>query len=682
MARKEEKLDKSIQRLVDNIGQINSGLADQVKNIRLSSRDSFQGVLNTRSFKQQAAKLLKDDTLIKLSNSVKQSQQQFNIAQQKLKDELVSDKFISELKEKNKGLLTSLEDISLTNIKRAKLQDEYNKNIEDINSKRSEIEKRYQNELEVREEMVESANREYQKAESKRIKSIEEAAEGEGGAYGKFTDGVKEITGGLVDIADVLDTGVKKFNAIRDIASALLSPFAGLFQSSRQLTKAQKQQAATMNQTGASIEGVSDASQIFESNVAEISLISDNATKGLGKFAGGLLATLAPLLLIGGALLLFGKRIDEFLQNKFGFGLFRDDKASSNETTKQLEGAKTEKEFNKTKEEQVKLLENEVARQEKLDAILGVDNQLLAAGVEGAGVGTQKAGAQIKDIGQEIKTKPKVVVDDRPLKADGTPDKRFTSKVETRDPNILDKAKGQTVKVSGSVTKGLGTTAKFVAGRAVAPATAAFEAFQNLSNTKEMKDYFEANRDQFTPEEQEQIPNLILKAKAKDVLAPTLKMLGGSAGALGGAAVGAAGGPIGSLIGGLIGAVGGYFATDLLDDATLDLILSNPDKALADLGIKGEDAESLKAEIEKIKGMEFQPPTAEPVNVTPSSDMIEEETRSLEDQQQENNLKRQEQLFFNNQTNNTVNEGNTTINGRGVHNSDITLGRVLHPGRG
>lgn len=676
----EEKLNKSIQRLVDNIGQINSGLADQVRNVRLSSRDSFQGVLNSRSFKQQAAKLLKDDTLIKLSDSVKQSQQQFNITQQKLKDELVSDKFIGELKEKNKSLLTSLEDISLTNKKRAELQDEYNKNIEDINSKRSEIENRYQNELQVREEMVETANKEYQKAESKRIKSIEDAAED--GQFSKFSDGVKEITGGLVDIADVLDTGVKKFNAIRDIAGALLSPFAGLFQSSRQLTKAQKQQAASMNQAGASIEGVSEASQIFEGNVAEVSLISDDATKGLGRFAGGLIATLAPLLLIGGALLLFGKRIDEFLQNKFGFGLFKDDKASSNETTKQLEGAKTEKEFNEIKEEQVKLLENEVARQEKANAILGVDNQAVTAAATGAGVGTQKAGAQIKDIGEEIKTKPKVVVDNRPLKADGTPDKRFTSKVETRDPNLMDKAKGQTVKASGSVTKGLGTGVKFVAGRVAAPATAAFEAFQNLSNTKEMSDYFEANRDQFTPEEQEQIPDLITKARIKDVLSPTLKMAGGSAGAVGGAALGAAGGPIGSIIGGLIGGIGGYFATDLIDDATLDFILSNPDKALADLGIKGEDAESLKAEIEKIKGMEFQPPTAEPVDVTPSSDMIGEETRSLEDQQQENNLKRQEQLFFNNQTNNTVNEGNTTINGRGVHNSDNTLGRVFHFGRG
>ena len=673
----EEKLNKSIQRLVDNIGQINSGLADQVKNVRLSSRDSFQGVLNSRSFKQQAAKLLKDDTLIKLSNSVKQSQQQFDITQQKLQDELVSDKFIGELKEKNKGLLTSLEDISLTNKKRAELQDEYNKNIEDINSKRSEIENRYQNELQVREEMVESANKEYQKAESKRIKSIEEAAED--GQFSKFSDGVKEITGGLVDIADVLDTGVKKFNAIRDIAGALLSPFAGLFQSSRQLTKAQKQQAASMNQAGASIEGVSEASQVFEGNVAEVSLISEDATRGLSRFAGGLLATLAPLLLMGAAILLFGKRIDEFLQNTFGFSLFRNDKASSNETTKQLDNAKTEKEFNEIKEEQVELLENEVARQEKANAIVGVDNQAVTAAATGAGVGTQKAGAQIKDIGTKIKTEPKVVADNRPLKADGTRDRRYTSKVEKRQANLMDKAKGQTVKAGGSITKGLGTGAKFVAGRVAAPATAAFEAFQNLSNTKEMSDYFEANRDQFTPEEQEQIPNLIMKAQAKDVLAPTLKMLGGSAGAVGGAALGTVGGPIGSLIGGLIGGIGGYFATDLIDDATLDLILSNPDKALADLGIKGEDAESLKAEIEKIKGMEFQPPTAEPVDVTPSSDMIEEETRSLEDQQQENNLKRQEQLFFSQQTNNTVNEGNTTINGRGVHNSDITLGRVLNP---
>lgn len=674
----EEKLNKSIQQLVDNIGQINSGLADQVKNVRLSSRDTFQGVLNSRSFKQQAAKLLKDDTLIKLSNSVKQSQQQFNIAQQKLKDELVSDKFIGELKEKNKSLLTSLEDISLTNKKRAELQDEYNKNIEDINSKRSEIENRYQNELQVREEMVETANKEYQKAESKRIKSIEEAAEG--GQFSKFSDGVKEITGGLVDIADVLDTGVKKFNAVKDIAGALLSPFAGLFQSSRQLTKAQKQQAATMNQVGASIEGVSEASQIFEGNVAEVSLISDDATKGLSKFAGGLIATLAPLLLIGGALLLFGKRIDEFLQNKFGFGLFKDDKASSNETTKQLEGAKTEEEFNKIKEEQVKLLENEVARQEKANAILGVDNQAVAATVTGVGVGTQKAGAQIKDIGEDIKTKPKVVVDNRPLKADGTPDKRFTSKIETRDPNLKEKVKGQTVKAGGSVTKGLGTTAKFVAGRVAAPATAAFEAFQNLSNTNEMMEYFEANRDQFTPEEQEQIPELITKARIKDVLSPTLKMIGGSAGAAGGAAVGTAGGPLGTIIGGLLGGITGYFATDLIDDATLDFILSDPDKALADLGIKGEDAESLKAEIEKIKSMEFS--TAAPVDVTPSSDVIEEETKSLEDQRYENNREREERLFFNNQTNNTINEGNTTINGRGVHNSDPTLGRVFHFGRG
>ena len=78
--------------------------------------------------------------------------------------------------------------------------------------------------------------------------------------------------------------------------------------------------------------------------------------------------------------------------------------------------------------------------------------------------------------------------------------------------------------------------------------------------------------------------------------------------------------------------------------------------------------------------MEFS--TAAPVDVTPSSDVIEEETKSLEDQRYENNREREERLFFNNQTNNTINEGNTTINGRGVHNSDPTLGRVFHFGRG
>ena len=76
---------------------------------------------------------------------------------------------------------------------------------------------------------------------------------------------------------------------------------------------------------------------------------------------------------------------------------------------------------------------------------------------------------------------------------------------------------------------------------------------------------------------------------------------------------------------------------------------------------------------------EFKP--SEPiVDVTPSSsDMIEEETRSLEEEKSEKKAKRQERLLVNQQNNNTVHEGNTTINGRGVHNSDITLGRVLNP---
>ena len=523
--------------------------------------------------------------------------------------------------------------------------------------------------------MLETANKEYQKAETKRIESIEQAAEG--GEFTKFSDGVKEITGGFIDIADVLDTGVKKFNAIKDIASALLSPLTGLFSSSRQLAKAQKQQAATMNQTTASVESVSDASQMFEGNLAEVSLISEKTTANMARFAGGLLLTLAPLLLVAGALLLFGKRIDDFLKDKLGFSLFRNDDASANktdETIKQLEDAKTEEKFNEIKEKQIKVLEDEVDRQEKANAILGVDNQAVTAAATGVSVGTQKAGTQIKDIGEKIKTQPKVVADKRPLKKDGTPDKRFTSKIETRDPSLGDKAKGQAVKSSGSVVKGVGTVAKFGAQRVAAPATAAFEAFQNLSNTQEMMEYFEANRDKFTPEEQEQIPELITKARIKDVLSPTMKMIGGSAGAAGGATVGSAGGPVGTIIGGILGGITGYFATDLIDDATLDFILSDPDKALADLGIKGEDAEALKAEIEKLKSIEYPSPD--------SAQMIEEENLSLEEEKYRRNMERQEQLFFNNQTNNTVNEGNTIVSGKGVLDIDPTLGRVMHFGRG
>ena len=49
----------------------------------------------------------------------------------------------------------------------------------------------------------------------------------EGGS--KFSDGIKELSGGLVDFGDMFDTIGKKFKAIGDIGRGIASPVTSLF---------------------------------------------------------------------------------------------------------------------------------------------------------------------------------------------------------------------------------------------------------------------------------------------------------------------------------------------------------------------------------------------------------------------------------------------------------------------
>ena len=97
--------------------------------------------------------------------------------------------------------------------KRERLNKELNENIKEQSNQRQTVEGKFSNVVSQSSENLESATKEYTEV-------LKEA--GESQSFNKFTDGLKTLTGGLVDVAPIFDDILKYANAIKDVTTSIV----------------------------------------------------------------------------------------------------------------------------------------------------------------------------------------------------------------------------------------------------------------------------------------------------------------------------------------------------------------------------------------------------------------------------------------------------------------------------
>ncbi len=92
----------------------------------------------------------------------------------------------------------------------------------------------YDQEQAVKQNVLKSEE-EYNKQVVKLENNLKKTADGKG--FDGFTDGIKELTGGIVDIGKILDQGKKKWEAVKGIFGGISAAGKGLFEGTKTFTK-------------------------------------------------------------------------------------------------------------------------------------------------------------------------------------------------------------------------------------------------------------------------------------------------------------------------------------------------------------------------------------------------------------------------------------------------------------
>jgi hypothetical protein len=578
-----KNLNTKFKGLTSKLAEVNGDLAISAANIRTGSKDTFEGFLTNKKLAKGMAdaannKELKDATEALVAKQKQQTKEiEENIKVYRAKTEMES--------------LMNEQSKTTDALKRLDLQGKIDEEQKIIDAESKKVKDAFERDLEKLQE------------NEKRIRTaiqtdLEESTDSKG--YSDFTDGLKELSGGMLDIGGFLDDATKKFNAVQKV-------FGGIGKAANFMTGGMLQQKDASDGLTDSIKGVvlgnqqqeESSNKLFgmvEGNVLEASLISKKQTKAMMPFLKQMgLGTLI-LGALGVAVLMLMDRFEGFDRWVQRFLLNNKTSPVNAESTKELgeqlkTGQITQEEYDK----QFAVLESDQQTRiedEKSNAILAVADAGANVGM-GTGLLTQQLGMQ--DGG----------TDTRPLKSDGTADKRF--KTTTKVAGLGGKA----ISVAGNVVK----KSSYVVSAALTP----LEIFANLDETKDMEAVlaFKLANGEITPEQSTEFTQYIIDKKREDVAVPTAGLVGGIAATVA-AGFFLASNPVGWVTAGVMlasaatGAVVASGATDYLmgdsdeklkditgvDKGIMSYVTGKESQVLADMQIDRDSAKAERANID------------------------------------------------------------------------------------
>ena len=234
LAKAQKGLNKKFTELTTRMGEVNGTLAKEAANLRKSSRDTFQGMLNARKLAKVSEAIANDMQLQQLGEHIdnlnednKELQKSHDDIIKEREDSLKTDESLNTKREQLEALQTNLDTDIFTSKKAEKaaqesanaLQRQINKEITDIQSIYAKDIETAALELKQSEEVLS----EQRKLQAERMEMYSDHLEdaSKDGNFSKFSDGLKELSGGAIDLGDAFDGIIKKFNAVKNILESL-----------------------------------------------------------------------------------------------------------------------------------------------------------------------------------------------------------------------------------------------------------------------------------------------------------------------------------------------------------------------------------------------------------------------------------------------------------------------------
>ena len=206
LSQETEGIQGKFASLVDNLSKVNASMAISAARQKQSNKDTFESIITMRQVNKVTKDLEKDGQLIAATKRLKD-------AKQKQAEEIEKDGEIYAAKNRiEKIRLEQAEE----GANRVALEEERNKLQSEIDSRTTTIKAMHLKD-------IEDAQESELKAIERGEQLLKQAGKAEG--YNKFSDGLKELSGGIIDIAGTLDTAVTKVNAFGDVVSGIAAPF-------------------------------------------------------------------------------------------------------------------------------------------------------------------------------------------------------------------------------------------------------------------------------------------------------------------------------------------------------------------------------------------------------------------------------------------------------------------------
>lgn len=218
----------AFKNVINQIKDINVDVAKTAADLRKSSKDTFSGALASRKLLKVQREIANDPELKKVSEDLKsifEDQKKAVEVARKKDQELVS---AQEDRLKLEGQLRKLSidgarDEKGKFMSQAKILEERTRIAKELSDKNKSIEEREQKIKDTFNDDIQKLSQEEERVRNEANKKLKTAAKQEG--FDDFTNGLKELTGGMLDIAAPLDVITKKWNAFKQVGGAISKGF-------------------------------------------------------------------------------------------------------------------------------------------------------------------------------------------------------------------------------------------------------------------------------------------------------------------------------------------------------------------------------------------------------------------------------------------------------------------------
>ena len=215
----------AFKNVIDQIRDINVDVAKTAADLRASSKNTFSGALASRRLLKAQNEIASDEEFKKVNKAVEDSL--------KREEELVNQRTARIEQAMKSGNVLGKIDKKLAELTERSVNESgfwlnaTMKEIEDLQKTRKEKEEEITASYDLRIENESKSREKSQKRQEEINKKAEEHMKRMSSTAGfdDFSDGLKELTGGMLDIAAPLDFMVKKWNAVGQVAKSVRSGF-------------------------------------------------------------------------------------------------------------------------------------------------------------------------------------------------------------------------------------------------------------------------------------------------------------------------------------------------------------------------------------------------------------------------------------------------------------------------